>query len=43
MGKELFTLVNELKQAGSYKLNFDGQNLASGIYIYKIEARNLPR
>jgi len=30
--------VNEVKQAGKYALKFDGSNLASGIYIYRIKA-----
>jgi Secretion system C-terminal sorting domain len=37
-GRELLTLVNELQHPGSYKVTFDGQNFASGIYFYKIEA-----
>lgn len=37
-GKEIKTLVNEIKQLGMYKVEFDGSNLASGIYFYTIEA-----
>ena len=37
-GKEVMTLVNEYKQLGSYKISFDGTNLSSGIYFYKLEA-----
>ena len=36
MGKEVTTLVNENKNAGYYKVNFDASKLTSGIYIYKI-------
>lgn len=36
LGKEVMTLVNEKKQAGEYKVEFDGTNFASGIYFYKI-------
>lgn len=39
-GKEIMTLVNEKKDAGYYKIEFNGANLASGVYFYKIEARN---
>ena len=37
-GKEVTTLVNEIKAAGYYTVNFNASNLASGIYIYKLEA-----
>ncbi|MEO8211280.1 MAG: T9SS type A sorting domain-containing protein, partial [bacterium] len=35
MGQEVSTLVNENQNAGSYKVEFDGSNLPSGIYFYK--------
>jgi hypothetical protein len=38
LGKEVSTLVNELKDAGYYSAEFDGTNLASGIYFYRIIA-----
>jgi hypothetical protein len=38
LGKELINLVNEVKPAGSYLVDFDGSNLASGVYYYRIEA-----
>jgi 1,4-alpha-glucan branching enzyme len=44
LGREVSTLVNESKQAGQYKVEFNalsskaGKNLASGIYIYKLQA-----
>ena len=38
LGNEVALLVNEVKQAGKYALKFDGSNLASGIYIYRIKA-----
>lgn len=38
LGKEIKTLVNETKPAGKYTVTFDGSNLPSGIYFYKIEA-----
>jgi len=41
LGKEVSTLVNSYKNAGSYELNFDGSNLSSGIYFYKLEADGL--
>lgn len=38
LGNEVATLVNEFKPAGRYEINFDGSNLASGVYIYKLTA-----
>ena len=38
LGKEVKTLVNEIKPAGTYKVEFDGSSLSSGIYFYTIEA-----
>jgi len=38
LGKEVATLVNEVKNAGSYAVNFGGFELTSGTYFYKIEA-----
>lgn len=39
-GKEVLALVNALKKAGRYSVDFNGQRLSSGIYIYKIQAGN---
>ena len=38
LGREIAELVNEFKTAGKYFIEFDGSNLASGIYFYRIEA-----
>jgi len=38
LGKEISTLVNEYKEAGSYDVTFNASKFASGVYIYKIEA-----
>ena len=37
LGNEVATLVNEEKPGGSYKVKFDGSNLASGIYICQLK------
>jgi len=29
-----------MKDAGTYEVKFDAQNLASGVYIYKMSADN---
>jgi len=36
LGREVSTLINESLQAGTYEVLFDGSNLSSGIYFYKI-------
>jgi hypothetical protein len=36
LGKEVASLVNEYKAAGTYKVEFNGANLPSGIYFYKL-------
>ena len=38
LGKEVKTLVNEIRPAGIYKVQFDGGDLPSGVYFYKIES-----
>jgi hypothetical protein len=38
LGKEIATLVNEDKSAGVYEISFDASTLASGVYIYKLQA-----
>lgn len=37
LGKEVMTLVNGEKPAGSYDVSFNGINLSSGVYFYKME------
>jgi hypothetical protein len=36
LGNEITTLINEEKPAGSYSVEFNGSNLASGVYFYKL-------
>ncbi|MCK9424822.1 MAG: T9SS type A sorting domain-containing protein [Ignavibacteriaceae bacterium] len=40
LGNEVAVLVNEEKQAGNYNIDFNGSNLASGIYYYTLRADN---
>jgi len=40
LGREVKTLINEQKQAGTYEIQFDASGLASGIYLYRIESGN---
>ncbi|HRI85608.1 MAG TPA: T9SS type A sorting domain-containing protein [Ignavibacteria bacterium] len=39
-GKEVATLVNEVKTAGYYSVNFNAANLSSGIYFYELASGN---
>jgi len=37
LGREVRTLVNEVKNAGSYTVDFNAAELSSGVYFYKLE------
>lgn len=39
-GRQVARLVNKVMKAGTYSIDFNGQHLSSGIYIYKIRAGN---
>ncbi|MBA4312083.1 MAG: hypothetical protein C0417_05595 [Chlorobiaceae bacterium] len=41
LGREVATLVNEMKQPGDYKVNWDAANHPSGVYYYRLQAGNL--
>ena len=38
LGREILSLVNGVKSAGKYKVNWNASNMASGVYIARIEA-----
>ncbi len=38
LGQEVATLVNQEQKSGNYVVNFDASKLASGVYMYRIEA-----
>jgi hypothetical protein len=40
LGAEVATLVNEVREAGSYEVEFNADNFSSGIYYYKIASGN---
>ncbi|MEK9135939.1 MAG: PQQ-dependent sugar dehydrogenase [Bacteroidota bacterium] len=40
LGREVATLVNEVKQPGTYTVRFDASNLASGVYFYRLSTTN---
>jgi hypothetical protein len=41
LGREVKTLVNDFKTAGRYTIEFNGNQLASGIYFYRIQVVDL--
>jgi len=40
LGKEVKTLVDEIRPAGNYEVDFDGADLPSGVYFYQLKAGN---
>ncbi|NNG27516.1 MAG: T9SS type A sorting domain-containing protein, partial [Ignavibacteriaceae bacterium] len=40
LGNEIAQLVNRNQNTGSYEINFDASSLASGMYIYTLNAGN---
>ena len=40
LGREVKTLVNEVKSPGNYEVNFSAIDLASGVYFYRLQAGN---
>jgi hypothetical protein len=40
IGREVATLVNEVKEVGSYDVKFDASKLSSGMYFYTLKAGN---
>jgi hypothetical protein len=38
LGQEARTLVEKVREAGSYVVTFDGRDLASGVYFYRLHA-----
>jgi hypothetical protein len=39
-GKEVETIENSVRSAGTYTITFDAKQLASGVYFYKLTANN---
>jgi hypothetical protein len=38
LGRNVTTLVNEFKNAGNYSVEFNADNLSSGVYTYRLES-----
>ena len=41
LGKQLNVIINSVHNRGYYEVLYDASNLASGIYIYKLEFENI--
>lgn len=39
LGREVVTLINEERSAGTYEINFDAFELSSGVYFYQLSVR----
>ncbi|MCI0450286.1 MAG: T9SS type A sorting domain-containing protein [Chlorobi bacterium] len=37
-GEEVMILVNEQLKPGTYEADFDGSNLTSGVYFYRLQS-----
>ena len=40
LGREVASLINEYKSAGTYIVDFNASGLSSGVYIYRLKAEN---
>lgn len=40
LGNEVATLINEKQNAGTYKVEFDGSKLSSGVYYYQLRTND---
>jgi hypothetical protein len=40
IGSQVAIIVDEYRPAGNYSIRFNGNNLASGIYLYRLESGN---
>ena len=40
LGRRVSVLVNDRRDAGVYEVKFDGSNLASAVYFYRLQARD---
>jgi hypothetical protein len=38
LGREVRTLINEVKSPGKYSIDFNGMELSSGVYFYRLES-----
>ena len=38
LGEEIAVIINSFKNAGSYEIKFDGNELSNGVYFYELKA-----
>jgi hypothetical protein len=38
LGSEVVTIVNKEQPQGNYEVEFDGKDLTSGLYFYRLQA-----
>ena len=43
LGREIKTLVKEMQQPGAYSIDFNAENISSGIYFYRINSGNFSK
>jgi hypothetical protein len=43
LGQEVSTILNEQKEAGYYSIEFDGSNISSGVYFYRIDTNGFSK
>ncbi len=41
LGEKIVDLINSQMEVGYHKIDFDGANLSSGVYIYKLQTKNI--
>ncbi|MBI5475432.1 MAG: T9SS type A sorting domain-containing protein [Ignavibacteriales bacterium] len=41
LGREVTTLVNETKQPGEYKVRWNAEEVASGVYLYRLQSGSI--
>ena len=43
LGKEILSLVSEFQPAGNYEITWDASNIASGVYLYRLQTGDFVR